>query len=182
MNGVTVPKSFEHLVRTPKQTTEDYKARIRHYIEARPDVPLTNADFQELLGVTSAMSHINRLMRQGYITRSRIRAGRGKRHSYKWHTEPLRHDEAARANGLIITHNLDLPEFALRGKLDDMAALFTEWVDTLPQPIVGDHIAGVILFRRWLKLKEKEVEQQRKEILDGHNSTGNSDDITHTEA
>lgn len=171
MNGVTVPKAYEHLVRTPKQTTEDYKAKIRHYIEARPNQALTNANFQELLGTTSAMAHINRLMKQGHIVRARIRKGRGKRYSYKWHDTPLDYETAAKKNGLVIVSSLNLPEFALRGKLPDLTALFTEWVDTLPQPINGDHIAGVVMFRRWLTLKEKEVEEIRKAKLDEHTTS-----------
>ena len=180
MKGVTVPKAYEHLVRTPKQTTEDYKAKIRHYIEARPSQALTNADFQYLLGTTSAMSHINKLMKQGHIVRARVHKGRGKRYSYKWYETPLDYETAAKKNGLLIVSSLNLPEFALRGKLDDLTVLFTEWVDTMPQPINGDHVAGVVMFRRWLALKHKEVEEIRKAKLDEHTTSSRTTAIHST--
>lgn len=172
VNGVTVADELKHLLPVQRKQTEDLKAQIMHFIEARPKEALTNADFQELLGTTSAMAHIKKLMKQGYITRQRVYKGRGKRYSYKWHSEPLDYETAARKNGIVLTRDLNLPEFKLRGLLEDLDKLAFEWQETMPRPINGDYIVGVIEFRKWLKVKEKEVEDRRKAIINEHSTSG----------
>jgi hypothetical protein len=170
MQGINVPASHKHLLRPERQTTEDYKAQIMHYVSARPNKALTNKDFQALLGTTSAMSHIKRLMRQGHITRQQVRGGRGKRFSYKWHDTALPYEKAARQNGDVIVTNLKLPEFGLTAdNLKVLALLFLEWLDSR-QP-EGSAIVGARDFRLWLDSKQKEVETERKRLVKEHTST-----------
>lgn len=161
-------------MRERRQSTEDYKAQIKHFIIARPGEALTGDDFQKLLDTTSAMAHVKRLMKQGHITRVQVRKGRGKRFSYKWHENALDFELAAKKNGLVVTKDLQLPEFALKGKLGELDKLAFEWQDTMSRPINGDHLVAVTEFRRWLKLKEKEVEQVRKVKIDEYNSNSRS--------
>jgi hypothetical protein len=169
MQGISVPASHKHMLRPERQTTEDYKAQIMHYISARPNKALTNKDFNALLGTTSAMSHIKRLMRQGHITRVQIRGGRGKRFAYRWHENALPFEKAARQNGDVIVTNLNLPEFGLTAdNLKVLALLFLEWLDS-KQP-EGSAIVGAREFRLWLDNKQKEVEAERKRIINGHNN------------
>lgn len=169
MQGIHVPASHKHLLRPERQTTEDYKAQIMHYISARPNKALTNVDFNALLGTTSAMSHIKRLMRQGHITRVQIRGGRGKRFAYRWHEIPLPYEKAARANGEVIVKSLNLPEFGLTAdNLKVLALLFLEWLDS-KQP-EGSAIVGARDFRLWLDDKQKEVEAERKRLINVHNN------------
>jgi hypothetical protein len=172
MNNIHVPAAYKHLTVTEKVSTEDYKPRIRSFIESRPNIALTAQDFNKALDRTSAMSHVKKLMRQGYITRKRIYSGRGKRFSYKWHAEPLTYEQAALKSGLPITKSqIALPTYAFSAKdLDNLTVLFTEWIDTLPQPLNGDSIAGAVNFRRWLGQRLKEVEKERKQLLEAKNA------------
>jgi hypothetical protein len=173
MNGVTVPRGFNHMLAKKRTSVEDHKATLRHYIEARPNVPLTTKDFDGALGVSSGMSHVRTLMKRGYITRNRIKAGRGKRFSYKWHTEPLAHDKAARANGQVITRQLAMPDYPLSTEdMDKMAPLMVEWFDKT-QPS-AEQMSGVLIFRQWLDKQFKEVEQRRREVLNAHNDNSNN--------
>jgi hypothetical protein len=170
---IIVPASMKHMLRPERQTTEDYKAQIMHYISARPNKALTNKDFNALLGTTSAMSHIKRLMRQGHITRVQIRGGRGKRFAYKWHEVALPFEKAARQNGDVIVTNLKLPEFGLTpDNLKVLALLFLQWLDT--QQPDGTAITGARDFRLWLDKVQKEVEAERKRLIDGHNNNNRS--------
>lgn len=166
-DGITVPGNYKHLMTKEHKSTEDYKAQIRHFIETRPKVALTNADFQKLLGTTSAMSHVKRLMKQGYVTRARVYGKRGKQFSYKWHDQALDYEKAAVKNG-VLTTKLDLPEFKLKGLLNDLDQLAYEWQDTRAQPGDGEYIIGVLEFRKWLRQKEREVAEKRRVLIDEH--------------
>ena len=177
MQGIQVPAAYKHLMTPDRKPTEDYKAKIRWYIEAHKGEALLGKNFQEALGTTSAMAHVKKLLKQGYITRERVHKGAGKRYSYKWHDTPLDLEDAARRNGLVVVKDLDLPTFALKGKLDAMAELIMEWQHTMSRPINGEFLAGVEEFRRWLVVKEKEVEERRAKILDEHTTNSRSNAV-----
>lgn len=169
MNNIIVPKEYQHMLRAEKISTEEHMPQIRAFIEANPNKPLYNKHFNELIGRTSAMSHIKRLMRQGYITRQRVyKNGRGKKFSYTWHAVPLPPDTAKLANGGTITHSLNLPAVPV---MENIRGLFMEFA----QPIANQpEIGGALQFTFWLEDKIKEVIKQREEILNANASSSDS--------
>jgi hypothetical protein len=167
MNGVTVPNNFKHLMQKPKQKTEDYKDLIRRLIVRQDGNVLAYSDFEKELGVSTASIHVKRLMKAGYVTRTRLRhAGKGWNYTYQWHSTPISNKAAALANGEVVTRSLNLPDFPIaKDDLVRLPELIVQWFDE-KEPS-AEQLAGVMLFRRSLDDKYKEVEAARKKKVEG---------------
>jgi hypothetical protein len=158
MNSVSVPVEYKHMLTREYKTTDDCKAQIRRFIDDRPGEALTNHDFQGLLSTTSAMAHVKRLMKQGYVTRSRVHKGKGKRFSYKWHEAPLDFETALSKNGFVVTHDMALPELPTIDNIRDM------YFDFARRGIGMDALQFVF----HIEDKIKEVKKQREEVINAH--------------
>lgn len=86
MNGITVPKEYNHMMRRDRNTPEYNDATIRDFIQAHPDKVLTTQDFTDAMdGLTTAMMHVRRLRKSGRIIRTAVRNGqRGHAYTYRW--------------------------------------------------------------------------------------------------
>lgn len=169
MGDIQVPTGYKHMLRREKQSTEDYKAQIKNYIENNTGNVAMSADFIGLLGTSSAMLHIKKLMGEGYITRSRVRGHRGKRFTYRWHSVPLGKEQSTLMNGGIVTRQLDVPTDPT---IDDLRNLFMEWWH-ITEPS-GELVNGALSMVSFIEHKLVDIRAERRRKLYG-GENGNTD-------
>lgn len=165
-NGINVPKEYKHMLRQRVPRDNDQReADIRRLIEARPGKAITGADFVEATGATSAMLHVRRLMKGGYITRHKL-PGQGHNYGYKWHSEPLTPKVAALKNGETITTNLNLPPI-LMGKVEyeHLKSVYHDWLDQAIN-VSGSDFEGARKLIKWIDEQNKAAEAARKKAFD----------------
>ena len=165
MQGIEVPAAYRHMLPRKYGTTEDYKPSLRNLIEKNKGKVLKGSDFEQALGISTAGSHVKKLMHQGYI-RHRAKSKTGKAYTYKWNSIPLDPKTATLAAGEVITRSLDLPPYPLDFQsLQNISNLFIEWFDK--QQPSAEQAAGALIFRKYLEDKYKEVDDQRTKKLAG---------------
>lgn len=164
-NGISVPKEYKHMLkqRVPRDN-DQREADIRQLIEARPGKAITGEDFVKATGATSAMLHVRRLMKGGYITRHKL-PGQGHKYGYKWHTEPLTPKVAALKNGETITRNLNLPPL-LMGELElaNLKGIYHDWLDVITTS--GQDFESVRKFIRYIEQQNKIAKDARTKAFD----------------
>lgn len=165
MQGITVPDAYKHLLPKKYGRTDDYKPALQRYIEKNRDRVITGKDFQEALETATAVVHVKKLMKQGYITRRRKKSKRGHAFTYEWNTMPLDGRTAALTNGEVVTTTLNLPEYPIdHSSLTKLPELIAEWFDK--QQPSAEQTAGALIFRKYLEDKYKQVDSDRREKLE----------------
>lgn len=164
MQGIEVPTAYKHMLPRKYSRLEDYKPVIMRYLEKRQGEVIRGEEFIEALGTTTAVVHIKKLMKQGYITRVKAKSSRGHAYKYKWNTSPLDPRQAALSNGAVVTRSLDLPAYPIDyTSLTKLPELFIEWFDgTQPS---AEQAAGALIFRKFIEDKYKEVDNTRNAKL-----------------
>lgn len=165
-NGISVPKEYKHMLkqRVPRDN-DQREADIRQLIEARPGKRITAQDFVEATGATSAMLHVRRLMKGGYITRHKM-PGQGHNYGYKWHAEPLTPKVAALKNGETITRNLNLPPVLLSDvEFAHLKGIYHDWLDQAIN-ISGADFEGARKLIKWIDEQNNKAKDARKKAFD----------------
>lgn len=168
-NGINVPDNLKYMLKKPRaeRDNEGRELEIRRLIEARPGKIISGKDFIEATGATSAMLHVRRLIKGGYVTRHKM-PGRGHNYAYKWHAEPLTPRVAALKNGETITRKLIKTELPISpDALASLNDLFVKYCEHKAAEFNGDNVYGVVGFLNWIKQQFTEAEQQRKKELEG---------------
>lgn len=162
--GIQVPKQYKHMMRQDRDN-DMRDADIKLLIESRKNMVITTADFEEATGVTSAMLHVKRLMKAGYITRHKVKQpGKRAGYGYKWHVEPLQPKEAIIKNGGTITRSLNLEPLLMTDiEHANLHGIFHNWIDqALPN---GDEIVHVRAFINYIRDENVRIKADRESKL-----------------
>ncbi len=160
-NGITVPKQYKGMMRAERDN-DQRDADIKLLVQARKNMVITTADFIEATGAISAMLHVKRLMKAGYITRHKVKqAGKRAGYGYKWHTEPLMPKAAIMANGGTVTTSLNLPPILMTDiEHANLHGIFHNWIDDhMPS---GDEIVHVRAFIKYIRDQNDAAKQARE--------------------
>lgn len=147
MSSITVPESFRNQLRAVPRPTDELKPTIRRLIEGRPNQVITTRQFIDACGTTSAMLHVKKLLRDGYISRERLKTGRGGRHyTYTWHDVPLDARNRVLRNGGVYLSTDERVRTHWDSKALDLA--FARWArEAASDP---SHVYGAAMFLRHL--------------------------------
>lgn len=159
--GITVPKQYKNMMRAERDN-DQRDADIKLLVEARKGMVITTADFIEATGATSAMLHVKRLMRAGYITRHKVKQpGKRAGYGYKWHAEPLTPKAAIIKNGGTVTRSLNLPPVLLTDiEYAHLKSIYHDWLDT-DVLIGGPDFEGARKFLKWIAEQNEIAKQAR---------------------
>lgn len=174
-NGITVPKEYKHMLRKSSDHNNAMRdADIKLLLESRKNMVLTVDDFVKATGVSSAMLHVKRLMKAGYITRQKLKQpGKRQGWAYKWHDEPLTPKAAIIKNGGTVTTNLNLPPVLMTDvEYEHLRGIYHDWLDT-DVLIGGPDFEGARKFLRWIAEQNKIAKQARDKQF---NNKGGGDD------
>lgn len=163
-NGITVPKQFKSMMR-PDRDNDMRDADIKLLVQARKGMVITVDDFIEATGVSSAMLHVKRLMKAGYITRLKVKQpGKRAGYGYKWHVEPLQPKQAIIENGGTITRSLNLEPLLMTDiEHANLHGIFHNWIDKeLPD---GDQIVHVRAFINYIRAENVRIKADREAAL-----------------
>lgn len=162
--GITVPKEYKNMLRVDRDN-DQREADIKLLIQARKGMVITTADFIEATGATSAMLHVKRLMKAGYITRHKVKQpGKRAGYGFKWHTEPLQPKQAIIANGGTITRSLNLEPLLMTDiEHANLHGIFHSWIDkAMPS---GDEIVHVRTFINYIRDENARIKTDREQII-----------------
>lgn len=164
MSSIKVPEGYRNMVRQFR-TYDDWKGDIKQIIQEYDGKPITGATWRELTGTTSIMAHIKRLIKEGYVSKQRVKQGGTSKMTYKWHGTPLTPKDTVLKNGGVFTKKLDLPEYIVPpAAIDDLKRAVFEWTQG---GYTAENVAGAVYFVQWLESRNTSIEEERNLILKG---------------